>query len=88
MNDDNDEADHIFLLSSHEPEQGDETTIGDDSNKLEAATDMNTSSEPFQSTDQSSDFVPPSSGEAWGQGADAFASNWPDWPDSFDDKKG
>ena len=78
----------IEFVTAPEPDQEDETTIGDDSKKLAADTDINTSTDPFQSTDQSAEFVPPSSGEAWGQGADAFASNWSDWPDSFDGKKG
>lgn len=78
----------IEFVTAPEPDREDETTVGDDCKKLAAATATNRSSDAFPSTDQTDDFVPPSTGEAWGHGADAFGSNWPDWPDSFDSKKG
>jgi len=87
---------HLALefVTAPEPDQEDETTIGDESKKLAAAHAGSSGKQDTAtfSNEESADFMPPATGDGWGQGTDAFKGSWPnDWPDSFDNggkKKG
>lgn len=77
---------HLALefVTAPEPDQEDETTI--DSKRLADAAKASAQHDAtFSEIDQTTEFVPPTTGDGWGQGTDAFQSAWPnDWPDSFE----
>jgi serine/threonine protein kinase len=88
----------LEFVTAPEPDQEEDTTIDDDSKKVAAAASTNAAASGGQDTstfpmnDPSAEFMPPATGDSWGQGADAFkGSSWPsDWPEGFDngEKKG
>lgn len=79
---------HLSLefVTAPEPDQEDETTVGNDSKKLAAATaGSQDDAAPFSANDDTTEFIPAASGGDWGQGTDAFEATWPNsWPEGFD----
>lgn len=82
----------VEFVTSPEPDQEDETTLGDDSKKLAAAKAANDASSGQGSSASFSGEVAAAADtrDSWGLGTEAFQASWPsDW-DSFsrDKKKG